>query len=304
MSRLRAFAEIVRLPALPTALADIGLGALVTRSFPDRLATVGCLLFSTACLYSAGMAWNDFFDAEKDRRERPERPIPSGRIRRREAGRLAAVFMLGGVVCGFLADLSRSRDEAFPEWTSTILAISLAAAILAYDGWLKKTLLGPVAMGTCRFLNVLLGVSVGGSMAWPIGPHLALVVGVYIVGVTWFARTEARTSNRVMLRAAAGCILLALGLALTVPLQAPEGTTTVFPYLLVVFGFAMGLPIARAIDRPTPEVVQVAVRDCLSGLIVLDALLASALVGIFGLVLLVLLVPSIYLQRRRWLYMT
>ena len=45
-------------------------------------------------------------------------------------------------------------------------------------------------MGLCRFLNVLLGLTVAPPGFW-LAAHLALVVGLYVVGVTWFARTEA-----------------------------------------------------------------------------------------------------------------
>jgi hypothetical protein len=74
--------------------------------------------------------------------------------------------------------------------------------------------------------------------------------------------------------------------------------------LLVILGFAIGLPIRRALDRPQPGPVQAAVKRCLFCLIVLDAVLASGLAGSVGLVLLVLLTPALYLNRRRWLYAT
>src|SRR5205814_1426336 len=98
------------------------------------------------------------------------------------------------------------------------VAIAMIGAILLYDGWLKRTWMGPVSMGACRFLNVMLGLAVSGTLAWPAGAHLALIVGLYIVGVTWFARTEARMSNRATLTAAAAVILAALALALPLPL--------------------------------------------------------------------------------------
>ncbi len=40
------------------------------------------------------------------------------------------------------------------------------------------------------------------------------------------------------------------------------------------------------------------------GLILLDMVLATALAGTAGLVLLVLLAPSVYLNRQQWLYAT
>jgi 4-hydroxybenzoate polyprenyltransferase len=74
MTRLRSYAQLVRLPALPTALADICLGALTSGALPDNLLPFFFLLLASACLYCAGMAWNDYFDQEQDARERPFRP--------------------------------------------------------------------------------------------------------------------------------------------------------------------------------------------------------------------------------------
>jgi 4-hydroxybenzoate polyprenyltransferase len=74
--------------------------------------------------------------------------------------------------------------------------------------------------------------------------------------------------------------------------------------LLVVLGFLLGLPISRAILQPTPARVQAAVRRALMGLVMLDAVLATGMAGTIGLVILLLLAPVIYLNRRSWLYAT
>ena len=142
------------------------------------------------------------------------------------------------------------------------------------------------------------------------GVYLALIVGLYIVGVTWLARTEARLSNRSALMGAASVMFLSLMMALPLPtLPLPvvppaDASSPFFPYLLVGLGFFVGFPIAAAIRTPTPGRVQSAVRRSLMGLILLDALLASALVGTVGLSLLLLMAPSVYLNRRKWLYAT
>jgi hypothetical protein len=159
-------------------------------------------------------------------------------------------------------------------------------------------------MGSCRALNVLLGVSTSGSLAPP-GRHLAAVVGLYIVGVTWFARTEARTSNRSSLKGAAAVMLAALLLAIPLPLGSLAGSASfLFPYLLVGLGFAVGLPASRAIADPSPANVQAAVKRAIFALVYLDAVLAIGCAGIVGLLILLLLAPSLYLARRRWLYAT
>jgi 4-hydroxybenzoate polyprenyltransferase len=299
-SRLLAYARLVRLPNVFTAVADIGLGALAAGS--DTSPTSAALLVvASACLYAAGMVWNDYFDIEQDRRERPFRPLPSGAISSFAAVRLGVLLLVGGWL---LAALAGWRTDSF-DIVPAVVAGLLVASILSYDAWLKRTPAGPVGMGVCRFLNVLLGCSIVGATAipWTLRLHLAAVVGVYIVGVTWFARTEGRPSNPVQLRRAAAVMAAGLILALPLPLHLPAGTASVaFPYLLVAFAFMVGIPAARAWSKPEPARVQVAVKRAVLGLIVLDAVLATAVAGSVGLVLLVLLPPAVLLGQ--WLYST
>src|SRR5438445_670168 len=104
--RPRAYLELIRAPAVFTALADVMLGfffayrpslffeALLPWTPPWTL--LAMLLGASALLYAAGMVLNDFFDAQVDARERPRRPIPSARVSRRTAGWLGAVLLVGG----------------------------------------------------------------------------------------------------------------------------------------------------------------------------------------------------------------
>ena len=112
-------------------------------------------------------------------------------------------------------------------------------------------------------------------------------------------------SSQSALQGAAVVLLVSLVLALPLPVQAARrAASPLFPYLLVILGFLVGLPVSRAVRTPTPERVQAAVKRCLMGLIVLDAVLATALAGTIGLVLLLLLAPVLWLSRQRWLYAT
>jgi 4-hydroxybenzoate polyprenyltransferase len=308
MTSLRPYAQLVRLPNLPSACADVGMAGLASGALtrPGVWLPFTLLLLTSACLYMAGMVLNDFFDVEQDSRERPDRPIPSGRVSRRQAAWLGAGLLAAGVLLALLAGWAMTfQGQAGAVARPVGIALCLVVAILLYDGWLKRTWLGPLVMGSCRFFNVLLGLSLAGAAAWTLGAHLAGVVGLYIVGVTWFARTEARTSSQAALAGAAAVMLAALLLAVPLPLHdPPERASVLFPYLLVALGFVVGLPISRAIAAPTPQRVQAGVRRALLGLILLDTVLATARAGAAGLVLLVLLLPALYLNRRRWLYAT
>jgi 4-hydroxybenzoate polyprenyltransferase len=313
MTRLLAYAQLVRLPNVFTAMADIFLGALVTGALLEHWAAFLLLLAASSCLYCAGMVWNDYFDLEQDRRERPFRPIPSGRVTPAVAARLGGLLLAAGVGGAVLADLVRGGC-----WCSTVTAVLLVGAILLYDAVLKRTAAGPVGMGMCRCLNVLLGLSLAPGAAGLAGIVLALAVGTYIVGVTWFARTEARASNQVALAGASVVMLAGLLLALPLPALHRRGLATdgdddglsaaarwgaaLFPYLLVGFAFYVGIPVSRAINRPAPQFVQRAVKRAVLGLVLLDAVLATALTGPLSLALVLLLLPSLYLGR--WLYST
>jgi 4-hydroxybenzoate polyprenyltransferase len=300
-----AYAQLVRLPNVFTAMADICLGAIVTGSILDQFGPFVFLLLASSFLYAAGMAWNDYFDFEQDLRERPQRPLPSGRITRGSAARLGAALMIVGVGLAWLAD---SFDDREPyQYRSLGIALGLVAAIFAYDGWLKRTALGPWSMAACRFLNVLLGLSTAASDIPVWGYLLALTVFFYIAGVTWFAKTEARLSNQSMLSYAAMTMLGGLVLAVAVPAAAQElsfapASSPLFPYLLALFGFFLAARVVPAIRRPDPARVQPAVKRAVLGLVMFDAILASSLVGVVGLLIALFLVPAYFLGR--WMYST
>ena len=68
-----------------TAASNVIAGFLIASGQWSPAVVLATLIAASACLYAAGMVLNDAFDAELDARERPERPIPSGRIARRAA---------------------------------------------------------------------------------------------------------------------------------------------------------------------------------------------------------------------------
>jgi len=305
VNRFFAYLQLVRLSNVFTAIADVAMGFFVTQGVvqltafdPPLLTTFVLLSSASACLYMAGMALNDLFDVEVDRAERPERPIPSGRVSLSGARALGFGLLATGVFLGVVLSLTGS------DYRPALIAVTLAAAVLAYDAVVKRTPFGPLGMGLCRFLNVLLGMSLS-PVAWEAWHYIvAGGIGVYIVGVTWFARTEARPSNRLALAlatlvGAAGILLLA-----TFPRFAPEeGLISVIQddpsrwhTLWMLLGLLIGWRCLWAIINPTPFFVQRAVRQCIFSLIMLDAVVTYAVCGFEPAVLiLLLLLPTMFL---------
>jgi 4-hydroxybenzoate polyprenyltransferase len=285
-----ALAQLLRLPNVFTAFADIALAACAAGYLADRPGTFALLLVASGCLYLGGMAWNDFFDRHEDAKTQAFRPIPSGRVSARTAAVIASTLTVVGVVAGTVA-------------APGPIPVVLAATILLYDGWLKWTPVGPLAMGSCRFLNVLMGLSAAADPLAGPSLHLAGVVGVYIVGVTWFARTEETDSSRTALALAGGVMLKAMLLAVLVPAHLPAGTSPVYyPYLLVAFGVYVGSAVVAAVQDPHPKRVQAAVKRCILGLVLLDAILATCFVGAWGFLIGLLLLPARWLGK--WVYST
>src|SRR5437868_3959380 len=146
---LLPLARLLRLPNVFTAFADIGLGlcataALSPSAVDDSFAWKAALLLAASgMLYTAGMVWNDYFDLAEDKRDRPFRPLASGRISVRTAVVIGTVLLAGGWACA-----------AATGRTAALVGLGLVAAVLAYDARVKRTSAGPVGMALCRFLNV------------------------------------------------------------------------------------------------------------------------------------------------------
>jgi 4-hydroxybenzoate polyprenyltransferase len=316
-SLLLSWLRLFRIPNVFTALADVMMGfALVQRKFEPVPAFV-CLLVSSALLYTAGMVLNDVFDVEQDRRERPQRPIPSGRISLATARLVGFGMLILGVIVGAAAGFTAGEQSPLP-WRSGAMAVAVAVCVLLYDGVLKRTLVGPVFMGLCRFFNVLLGASVA-SMD-EMHPRLAtlhftngqlLVAGaiaVYVFGITIFARTEASRSQQAKLTQ--GMALMGFGIAmlLLVPQYVTPGPFEFgepwyWSVLLLLLGLSIGRHCVTAIADPHPQRVQMAVKFAILSIITLDAAITLYGGGPYCAVyVFALVVPAMALGR--WVYST
>ena len=93
VSPLQSYLELLRLPNVFTAAADVAMGFFFVQAAwafnidvrppslrPIGIWTIGLLIVASASLYLAGMVLNDVFDIELDHEEQPYRPLPSGRI--------------------------------------------------------------------------------------------------------------------------------------------------------------------------------------------------------------------------------
>lgn len=226
------------------------------------MVSLGWLSFSTACLYGGGVVLNDYFDAALDAVERPERPIPREDISKKQAGIFGAVLLLLGIIFSFFAGILPG-----------ILAISIAVLVVLYDVRMKShSLFGPLNMGLCRAVNLLLGISVvpalTGRMAW-----LGLFPLVFITAVTVISRGEVlggskkalKTSFIMYLALTAGLILLGIW-------QNAAPRTLLFAGCWLVMA---AWPLKKAFKTLQPGDIRLSVKAGVLSLIFLDASYAA-----------------------------
>ncbi|GAA4722797.1 UbiA family prenyltransferase [Isoptericola chiayiensis] len=170
--RWRDLAELVRVPAALTVPGDTLAGAAAA-GWPCGRRTAA-LPVASACLYWAGMALNDWADRDLDADERPERPIPSGRVRPDQALAVAGALTTAGLAAAAVAGRR-----------PTAIAAVLAGAVWAYDVVAKPTPFGPVVMASTRFLDVLMG---GAGHRAALAP--ATTVAAHVLAVTLVSRGE------------------------------------------------------------------------------------------------------------------
>jgi 4-hydroxybenzoate polyprenyltransferase len=280
-----AWLRLLRVPNLATAAADVLAGYLVVAGLHAvGMPPVACWLAVVAgiCLYAGGVVLNDVCDVELDRRERPERPLPSGAIAAGTAANLATCLFAVGVAgaCG-------AAVAARSPWPA-LVGTGLTVAIWLYDRHAKGTALGPVVMGACRGLAWLLGMSAAGGPAaahqWTIPAGMA----AYVAGITLCARDEAGTSRVATL--ATGTALMAAGLALAagyvwLPMRL-DATVAGRPLPVTTWLALWGIISASIVLRgvvagldPQPARVQAAVGNAIMSIITLDAILVLAACG-------------------------
>ncbi|SFB92326.1 SCO3242 family prenyltransferase [Streptomyces aidingensis] len=258
--RWRDAAELVRLPAALTVPGDTLAGAAAAGRTAGRRGRA--MPLASVCFYLAGMALNDWADRELDAVERPERPIPSGRVAPGEALALAAGLTGAGLGIAAAAGGRRALRVAAP----------LAATVWAYDLLARNTPAGPAVMALARGLDVLLGAA-GGGLGRAALP--AVAVAGHTAGVTLLSRGEVHGADPRAGRAA----LLATGAAAALAALPRRGR----PARSVLTGAALAAGYAATVGRaqlaaalhPDPVLVRGATGAGVRGVIPLQAALVA-----------------------------
>ena len=288
MTSLLDYLRLCRASNVLTAVSNVLAGYLLAVGSWSPVLPLLILVLASCHFYLAGMVLNDVFDVERDKRERPERPLPSGKITVRTAHRLGFGLLAGGFLLSLMAGLA-GDGEVLKQGLSLktgLTAVLLTTFILVYDSGAKFTVAGPLIMGSCRTLNVLLGCSLAKPQTgnWlgfePICWAAAAGIGIYVAGITIFASQESRKSQKI--RLTTGMLTSVLGAALLVSMPfwvtrnpaldaLSDNARFVYCITMSLIFLVVVRRMLTAIASQAPHRVQAAVIVSLMTLIMIDA---------------------------------
>jgi len=262
LGKLFAYLRIMRPANIVTSVADILAGIAISGVLVGTATTswfaISCICLSTACLYGGGIVFNDVFDAELDKIERPERAIPSGLISLTNATVLGTLLLISGVALASLTSL-----------TSGLLAFGVSCFALLYNKVGKHhPFFGPLSMGICRGLNLLLGISIVPQM---LQQHylLAIIPVVYIFSITMTSRGEVHGGNTKNLYVAASLYAIVIGVIAWFAFLNDRLLWSLL--FLLPFGWMIFKPLSKAIKNPIGKNIGGAVKAGVISLILMDA---------------------------------
>lgn len=294
MKKVIGLLRLIRPANIVTAIADVLAGValsglLVGISYADFSTTVPQILLlclSTIGLYGGGIVFNDVFDYELDKIERPERTIPSGLVSLKEATAWGSVLLVFAILFAFSVNT-----------TAGCLAILTSISALVYNKWGKHhSFLGPPNMGLCRGLNLLLGVSILPHVL-PSLIYVAVVPILYISAITLISRGEVHGSSKKPLYTAA--FLYALVVLLILVFAVKQGMLIPASLFILGFSYMVYRPLLKAMDTPSGPAIGRAVKSGVMALILMNASWAAASGAFILACFIVLLLPiSIWLSKQ------
>ena len=178
----KEYLQLVRLPGIFTAFSNVLIGYFFSFSFNSEVIFLPYLLATSGMLFCSGMIFNDYFDYNRDKKERSFRPLPSGKISKQNALLIGFFFLI-------LANIS-----AFSlGFDSLIISLILSCMILFYNLKLKSiSFLGILNLSVIRMLNILLGFSIIG-ISFEFIQYL-FPLGIFIVGISILAKNEIKSN--------------------------------------------------------------------------------------------------------------
>jgi 4-hydroxybenzoate polyprenyltransferase len=243
--------------------------------------------------------FNDVADRETDRKERPNRPIPSGKITRRNAILLALLLIIISITISYFISVA-----------TLIIVFVLIPSIFLYDFVLKNSSFGIAAMGATRVLNILLGASLNLSNSIEGEPdyvfyRLGLVCiseFIYISGITAISKYETHKTHSLHLGRLQTLLFLSPVIIGVYSASIGLFNNNTWIYLFIFGSFILSIlkVVTSSKLAMTNSTLQKTISLLIIGIIVHDAVYVGGSLDSWyaGMSTFVLLIPPILLSKR------
>ena len=297
---LRQYLLLIRLPNTFTVPSNIltGYFAIIAPAYAHSL-QLFILILSSVLIYIAGTVFNDYFDVEIDLKERPYRPLPAGTITKQKAFVIAMLSLVSANILAFAVN-----------WSSFVISAILSATVISYDYRLKNTAIGPITMGSARFLNVFLGASPALFVLLADNNNnffvrmifASLSIFLYVLAISLLSRKEINGMQTRRTIISSFFIVFVVIASITF-----AGFLGIFKMEffsnLILFAGIMIITFKQTKSRNSSLAIQKAIKNMVISIIVLDSVFISGSIGLYyGLATLLLIIPSIIFSRK--LYVT
>ncbi|VAW51420.1 Aromatic prenyltransferase 1, UbiA family [hydrothermal vent metagenome] len=194
---IKTLATVGRVSNLPTVWTNILAAAVVahntassqTNFVASDITQIVITLIALSFMYIAGMFLNDAFDSNWDKNNNNMRPIVCGEISRRRVWIIGYALLFSGLLLLLLQTVLLQKNE-----TASLAALSLAGAIILYNGLHKKFPAAAFIMGFTRFGVYIISAALLASITTEL-IIVACGLLLYITGVTYLARQEQSNTN-------------------------------------------------------------------------------------------------------------
>ncbi len=282
---MKSYFQLIRFPGIFTAFSNILLGFFIYSEFVVNWFDLFPLLATSGFLFLAGMTLNDYFDYNIDKNERPDRPLPSGKISRKIALYLGLTLFVAANISAF-----------FVGFQAVIISIIMTILIFAYNIKLKniKTL-GILNLSSIRFLNVILGSSIvlfNFEIIW-----ISVPIAIFVAGISILAKTESSLYSRKA--KITNLILILFTIVYVIVLTHDKGFTHwLILGMFVIVSYLPWMIFKEKSSKTTQKIVTIQ----LLSIPILDGILVMAFSNIlFAIVTLSMIFPAYIILRKLYL---
>jgi 4-hydroxybenzoate polyprenyltransferase len=294
MGSIKDYFILIRIPNLFTCPSNVLVGfAQVGLLNGASSASLLLLILVSMLLYTVGIVLNDYIDRQADKRDRPSRPLPSGRI----TARSAVIFII-------LATLSSVLVAAYVSSFSLFTVFSILGTIIAYDCRLKSSSLGHLAMALSRVLNIVLGFSPMLFLPFSNLNDLIRIVVIlacmfiYVFTISYISKFESSAPSKQANHKFVMISIFSIPSVLTLFTVAGYFKTDLL-FLLPIFIGVLVYTLGNRRVRSGINEAGPIVRNLVLSIIILDSLFMSGSAGLaYGLGLLIFLIPAVVLSRK------